>query len=152
LSHTILLAGKFGGRPNTKNKGGSPRQTTPAGTTATSVGSTESVAVKKVKPDVIEVGIGALKSATYAGSTLPRLVADITHSFAIVHAQAQGRVTESLPGAMFRVEVESSKSIALCTISGRIRKNYVKILVGDAVTVELSIYDISKGRITYRKK
>jgi hypothetical protein len=60
LSHTILLAGKFGGRPNTKNKGGSPRQTTPAGTSATSVGSAESVAVKKVKPDVIEVNIGTL--------------------------------------------------------------------------------------------
>jgi hypothetical protein len=60
LSHTILLAGKFGGRPNTKNKGGSPKQTTPAGTASTSVGSAESVVVKKVKPDVIEVNIGTL--------------------------------------------------------------------------------------------
>jgi translation initiation factor IF-1 len=53
---------------------------------------------------------------------------------------------------MFRVEIEPSKNIVLCTISGKMRKNYVRVLVGDAVTVELSVYDLSKGRITFRKK
>lgn len=53
---------------------------------------------------------------------------------------------------MFRVEVEPSKQIILATISGKIRKNMVRIVVGDSVQVELSAYDISRGRITYRNK
>lgn len=53
---------------------------------------------------------------------------------------------------MFRVEIEPSKQIVLCTISGKIRKNYVKILVGDRVTAEISIYDLTKGRISFRHK
>ena len=61
-------------------------------------------------------------------------------------------MTEALPGATFRVELEPSKKLVMCTISGRIRKNFVRILVGDMVTVELSIYDLTKGRITFRKK
>ena len=61
-------------------------------------------------------------------------------------------MTEALQGATFRVELEPSKKLVMCTISGRIRKNFVRILVGDMVTVELSIYDLTKGRITFRKK
>lgn len=61
-------------------------------------------------------------------------------------------MTESLPGAMFRVEIEPSKQIVMCTISGKIRKNYVKILVGDRVTAEISVYDLTKGRISFRHK
>ena len=66
--------------------------------------------------------------------------------------QVNGRVTESLPNAMFRVEIEPSKQLVLATISGKIRKNFVRILVGDSVVVELSAYDLTKGRITFRNK
>jgi len=63
-----------------------------------------------------------------------------------------GIVREALPSALFRVEIGATKSMMLCTISGKIRKNYVKILVGDSVKVELSPYDLTKGRITFRHK
>ena len=53
---------------------------------------------------------------------------------------------------MFRVEIEPSKNVVLVTISGKIRKNYVRIVVGDSVVVELSAYDLTRGRITYRNK
>jgi translation initiation factor IF-1 len=66
--------------------------------------------------------------------------------------QVDGRVVESLPNAMFRVEIEPSKNVVLATISGKIRKNYVRIVVGDKVLMELSAYDLTKGRITYRSK
>jgi len=66
--------------------------------------------------------------------------------------QVNGRVVESLPNAMFRVEIEPSKQIVLATISGKIRKNFVRIVVGDSVVLELSAYDLTKGRITYRNK
>lgn len=66
--------------------------------------------------------------------------------------QVDGRVTESLPNAMFRVEIEPSGNSILATISGKIRKNFVRIVVGDKVVVELSAYDLTKGRITYRTK
>mmetsp|Transcript_12616 Transcript_12616/g.25253 ORF Transcript_12616/g.25253 Transcript_12616/m.25253 type:complete len:157 (-) Transcript_12616:266-736(-) len=65
--------------------------------------------------------------------------------------EVEGRVIESLPNAMFRVDMKMGEPI-LATISGRIRKNYVKILVGDEVTVELSPYDLTRGRITFRKR
>ena len=66
----------------------------------------------------------------------------------------EGTVTETLPNAMFWValdEVESEHKI-LAHISGRMRKYFIKILPGDKVTVELSPYDLTRGRITYRKK
>lgn len=68
--------------------------------------------------------------------------------------QVNGVVTDSLPNAMFRVEIEMgpSKSTVLCTISGKIRKNYVRIIVGDSVICELSAYDLTRGRITFRNK
>lgn len=53
---------------------------------------------------------------------------------------------------MFRVEVGATGKVVLCTISGRIRKNFVRILVGDPVRVELSPYDLTRGRITFRYK
>ncbi|CAM9601043.1 unnamed protein product [Discosporangium mesarthrocarpum] len=53
---------------------------------------------------------------------------------------------------MFRVEVGATGNTILCTISGRIRKNFVRILVGDPVRVELSPYDLTRGRITFRYK
>jgi translation initiation factor IF-1 len=58
---------------------------------------------------------------------------------------------EPLPNAMFRVELENGHKI-LAHISGKMRMHYIRILPGDKVTVELSPYDLTKGRITYRKK
>lgn len=65
--------------------------------------------------------------------------------------ELQGTVAESLPNAMFKVELENGYTI-LAHISGKIRMNFIKILPGDRVTVELSPYDLSRGRITYRFK
>jgi translation initiation factor IF-1 len=62
-----------------------------------------------------------------------------------------GTVTEPLPNAMFRVELENGHKV-LAHISGKMRMHYIRILPGDRVTVELSPYDLTKGRITYRKK
>ena len=63
----------------------------------------------------------------------------------------EGTVTETLPNAMFRVELEN-KHMVLAHISGKMRMHFIKILPGDTVTVELSPYDLSRGRITYRSK
>lgn len=65
--------------------------------------------------------------------------------------EMQGTVQEVLPDTNFRVELENGHSV-LAYISGRMRKNYIRILEGDRVTVELSPYDLSRGRITYRFK
>lgn len=63
--------------------------------------------------------------------------------------EMEGTVTESLPNAMFRVDLDNGFNV-LAHISGKIRRNYIKILPGDRVKVELTPYDLSKGRITYR--
>ena len=65
--------------------------------------------------------------------------------------EVEGEVVESLPNAMFRVELPNGHKI-LAHISGKIRMNYIRILPGDKVLVELSPYDLSRGRITYRFK
>ena len=65
--------------------------------------------------------------------------------------ELQGTVVESLRNAMFKVELENGYTI-LAHISGKIRMNFIKILPGDRVTVELSPYDLTRGRITYRFK
>ena len=65
--------------------------------------------------------------------------------------KVQGKVTETLPNAMFRVELENKHKI-LAHISGKMRMHFIKILPGDTVTVELSPYDLTRGRITYRSK
>ena len=62
-----------------------------------------------------------------------------------------GVVTELLPNAMFRVKLENGH-VVTAHISGRMRKNYIRILTGDKVKVEMTPYDLSKGRITYRMK
>lgn len=61
-------------------------------------------------------------------------------------------VLETLPNAMFRVEIEDNKHQVLAHISGKMRKNFIRILPGDKVLVELSPYDLNRGRITYRYK
>lgn len=65
--------------------------------------------------------------------------------------EVTGTVKENLPNAMFRIEIEGGHEI-LGHISGRMRRNYIKILPGDKVTVEMTPYDLTKGRITYRHK
>jgi translation initiation factor IF-1 len=65
--------------------------------------------------------------------------------------EAEGVVTEALPNAMFRVQLESGHSV-LAHISGKMRMYYIRILLADRVTVELSPYDLTRGRITYRFK
>ncbi len=63
--------------------------------------------------------------------------------------ETQGTIVETLPNAMFRVELENGHRV-LAHISGRIRMHYIKIIPGDKVKIELSPYDLTKGRITYR--
>ena len=65
--------------------------------------------------------------------------------------QVEGTVVEPLPNAMFRVELEN-KHMVLAHISGNMRMHFIKILPGDKVTVELSPYDLTRGRIIYRYK
>ncbi len=65
--------------------------------------------------------------------------------------ELEGKIVEALPNAMFKVELENGHTI-LCTISGKIRMNYIRILPGDKVVVEISPYDLQHGRITYRYK
>lgn len=65
------------------------------------------------------------------------------------HIEMEGVVTDTLPNTMFRVELENGHTIT-AHISGRMRKNYIRILTGDKVKVELTPYDLSKGRIVYR--
>ncbi len=65
--------------------------------------------------------------------------------------EVEGIVVEPLPNAMFRVELDNGH-VVLAHISGKMRKYYIRILPGDRVTVELSPYDLSRGRITYRAK
>lgn len=65
--------------------------------------------------------------------------------------ELEGEVVEALPNAMFKVKLENDHVIT-AHISGKMRMHYIKILPGDKVTVELSVYDLNRGRITYRYK
>jgi len=65
--------------------------------------------------------------------------------------KVSGKVLETLPNAMFKVELENKHQV-LAHLSGKMRMHFIKILPGDSVTVELSPYDLTRGRITYRTK
>lgn len=65
--------------------------------------------------------------------------------------QIDGQVVEVLPNTMFRVKLENGH-VLLATISGRMRKNHINVGLNDKVTVEISAYDLTKGRITYRRR
>ena len=65
--------------------------------------------------------------------------------------ELEGTVVETLPNAMFKVELENGHQI-LADISGKLRMNFIKILPGDKVTIEMSPYDLTRGRITWRSK
>jgi translation initiation factor IF-1 len=67
------------------------------------------------------------------------------------HIEMEGTVLETLPNTMFRVELDNGH-IVTAHISGRMRKHYIRILTGDRVTVQMTPYDLTKGRITYRNK
>ena len=69
----------------------------------------------------------------------------------VYQIEMEGTVVETLPNTMFRVELENGHLIT-AHISGKMRKHYIRILTGDQVTVEMTPYDLSKGRITYRAK
>ena len=65
--------------------------------------------------------------------------------------EMEGKIIETLPNTTFKVELENGH-VVNAHISGRMRKNYIRILTGDTVTVQLTPYDLTKGRITYRSK
>ncbi|MBR5234249.1 MAG: translation initiation factor IF-1 [Clostridia bacterium] len=65
--------------------------------------------------------------------------------------EVEGKVVEALPNATFKVELENGRQI-VATISGKLRMNYIRILPGDKVTVDMSPYDLTRGRITWRSK
>jgi len=67
------------------------------------------------------------------------------------HIEMEGTVIETLPNTMFRVELDNGH-VVTAHISGKMRKHYIRILRGDKVTVELTPYDLTKGRITYRAR
>ena len=62
-----------------------------------------------------------------------------------------GEIIENLPNTLFRVKLNESENVILCYLSGKMRKNYIKILPGDRVRIEISPYDREKGRIVFRK-
>ena len=66
--------------------------------------------------------------------------------------EVEGEVVEALPSTMFRVQLDGMPQSVLATISGKMRKHYIRILPGDKVKVELSPYDLNRGRITYRHR
>jgi translation initiation factor IF-1 len=66
--------------------------------------------------------------------------------------EVEGEVVEALPSTMFRVQIDDMDNTVLATISGKMRKHYIRILPGDKVKVELSPYDLNRGRITYRHR
>ncbi len=66
--------------------------------------------------------------------------------------EVEGIVLEALPNAMFRVELIPNKHVILAHVSGKLRMNYIRIVPGDKVKLEMSPYDLSKGRITWRAK
>ena len=63
---------------------------------------------------------------------------------------ANGNIVEVLPSTMFRVKVENTEHIILCHLSGKMRLHFIKLVVGDKVKIEMSPYDLTKGRIVYR--
>jgi translation initiation factor IF-1 len=66
--------------------------------------------------------------------------------------EVEGEVVEALPSTMFRVQLDDMDNTVLATISGKMRRHYIRILPGDKVKVELSPYDLNRGRITYRHR
>jgi len=106
-------------------------------------GRASSIVSRPKRPFALSRRCSGLKSALARSGTLPKPKDD-----AIV---LEGTVLESLPNAMFKVEFENGHTV-LAHISGKMRMHYIRILPGDRVQVELTPYDLSRGRITYRFK
>jgi len=83
--------------------------------------------------------------------TLGVLIAWIKHMSKEDQIEMEGKVIDTLPNTMFRVELENGH-IVTAHISGKMRKHYIRILTGDKVKVEMTPYDLSKGRITFRMR
>uniref|UniRef100_A0A7S3RTN7 Translation initiation factor IF-1, chloroplastic n=1 Tax=Strombidinopsis acuminata TaxID=141414 RepID=A0A7S3RTN7_9SPIT len=101
----------------------------------------------------------ALALSSIAFTPMPSSLAASRTSVAAVTMKAnkdmlelEGVVLEALPNANFRVQLDETEQVILAHVSGKIRKNYIKILVGDHVTCEISPYDLTKGRITFRRR
>lgn len=62
----------------------------------------------------------------------------------------EGEVIENLPNTLFKVKISNSQKVIMCYLSGKMRKNYIKILPGDKVRMEMTPYDLNRGRIVYR--
>ena len=84
-------------------------------------------------------------------NVVPPLTQPVKHSVAKEAIEIEGTVSEVLPNATFRVELENGHEV-LAYLSGKMRQNYIRVLEGDRVKVELSPYDLSRGRVTYRYK
>jgi translation initiation factor IF-1 len=101
--------------------------------------------------------LGARLFAAYA----PSLVAFTHHSLLVQRRNylarddlipAEGTIIDKQPNAFFKVQLDNTQHVVLAAVSGKMRKNRIRILVGDRVSVEMSPYDLSRGRITYRYK
>ena len=100
---------------------------------------------EKAKPEAVAADSGeSFKSRRAAKKKLPLKVKE-------EKIKMDGVVSKALPNTTFNVELENGHTV-FCTLSGKMRKMYIRVSEGDEVTVEISPYDISKGRITYRKK
>lgn len=104
----------------------------------------------------LQGGVRALakpKTACYYSQFVGSVKIPIREDMAKEEAiEVMAKVLETLPNAMFRVELEDSQHQVLAHISGKMRKHFIRILPGDRVLVELSPYDLNRGRITYRYK
>jgi translation initiation factor IF-1 len=65
---------------------------------------------------------------------------------------AEGKVIDKLPNAFFKVRIDGTEHVVLAQVSGKMRKNFIRILPGDRVSIEMSPYDLTRGRITFRYK
>ena len=110
----------------------------------------------------IPVGLALLVSSCSAFTVVSPTVsapAPVAHRASLLVAKEKkdvleldGIVTEALPGATFWVQLDDTEQMILAHVSGKIRKNNIKVIVGDAVTCEISPYDLTKGRITFRRR
>ena len=82
---------------------------------------------------------------------MPRISTKLSSDISRAPAKIEGTVNEVLPNANFRVELENGHEV-LAYLSGKMRQHYIRVLEGDRVKVELSPYDLSRGRVTYRYK
>ena len=100
--------------------------------------------------DVVKAGHPVLKQIAEPVEHVNKKLRALIDDMAETMYETEGVVIETLPNAMFRVELENGHKI-IAHVAGKMRKHYIRIVPGDSVTVELTPYDLSKGRITYRK-